>query len=447
MTRQHKSPKTATRAQATKRKHAARRQKYSKLFGGLNSAASGLKSFPGIFSKKRGNNTTRGESSREGKHVDRVLLFLTIGLLIFGWIMIYSGSFFIASQRANTLFTPYNPFHFFILHGIWITIGSIACYIICKIHYLHLKKLIIPALFVVIGLLLLVIILPHEINGAKSWIIIGGFTLQPSELAKPVLVVYLASLFAKQDNNAKFDMKTYLTKQVAPFAIATLGISGLVIIGGDLGSAAILLGTALIMFFISDRRWQHDASVGVFAGLGALAGTIFIAMEPYRLTRVKNYLEFLVDGQFRDQLNTGYQLYQTILAVGSGGLFGYGFGQSRQKYNYLQETAFNDTIFAVVAEEFGLLGSILLIVAFATLFFRGLKIAQHSPDRFSAFIAIGIVAWLFVQTLVHLGVNVGLIPLTGLTLPFISAGGSSLLACMAGIGLLLNVSKEANLQK
>src|SRR5262249_52874754 len=154
---------------------------------------------------------------------------------------------------------------------------------------------------------------------------------------------------------------------------------------------------------------------------------IFTVIQPYRLSRVKNYLDFLLNGNFRDQLNTGYQLYQTIIAVGSGGPLGYGFGQSRQKYNYLQETAFNDTIFAVIAEEFGLFGSVLVILAYVILLFRGLKVAQHAPDRFSAFLALGVVSWIFIQTVIHLGVNVGLVPLTGITLPFISYGGSSLI--------------------
>lgn len=378
---------------------------------------------------------------------DRVVLVATAMLIVFGWIMIYSGSFYVASQRLNTILYPYNPYHFFILQGIWILVGLAAAFLTYKFPVKSYKTLVMPALAIV-GLLLVVVLVRDEtVNGAKLWILIGPFSLQPSEFAKPTLIIYLAAIFAKYKEKDLTDFQTFVSKRIVPFALVVFPIVMLILIGRDLATAVLVAAIAVVMFFMNDNHLYTNLAVVALLVGGVVFGTYFTFSEGYRQERVNTYLEVLRTGTPDKPLSSGYQLNQILTAVGSGGLDGYGFGQSRQKYYYLQETAFSDTIFAVIAEEFGFIGSVGVIGAFAILIFRGVKIAQHAQSKYSALIALGISIWIFLQALIHLAVNVGLFPLTGITLPFLSYGGSSLLSCMIGIGLLLNVSREVNLDQ
>ncbi|MBD3280919.1 hypothetical protein GF389_05360 [Candidatus Dojkabacteria bacterium] len=419
---------------AVKRKKSIRKNMIKKFFRNVKSSI---------------NPKTSQSSNYQTKNkADFVSLSLIAILTLFGWIMVYSASFYVASQRANTLFSAYNSFHYFILQGIWILLGSILAFIAYKLNLKYYKALIVPAYIIIFILLVIVLFMP-EINGANLWIKIGPFTLQPSEFSKPVLIILLSLILSKKRTtkakNTKTILKHYIRQRLLPFSLAVIPIVFLVIIGKDLASAALIAGISLIMLFFSEDTAINNLLTSGSTILGALAGTVFIAIEPYRLKRIETFLHFLLSGSVSDPLNTGYQLRQILIAVGTGGIFGYGFGQSRQKYYYLQETAFTDTIFAVIAEEFGLFGSTLILIAFGVLILRGIKIANQANTRFSALIALGVTIWLFLQTIIHLSVNVGLFPLTGITLPFMSYGGSSLLTCLIGGGMLLNISKEVKL--
>lgn len=406
--------------------------------------------FKGLLSAIRDSITNIAHKRAEGRgegstHPDWTILNIVAGLCVFGWIMIYSGSFYVASQRADTLFYQYNPYHFFILQGIWLLVASVVGYIVYKFPLEAIKKLS-PLGLIVIGILLIVVlILPTEINGAKQWILIGPFSLQPSEFAKPLLIIYLAVVLSNFSKKKITDVKSYIQESVLPFALIALPIVALILLGRDLATAGLVGVVALTIYFFSQNTSLHNlATIGLVV-VALLAGIGFTFSEGYRQNRVNTYIGFLSTGEVADPTNTGYQLRQVLIAVGSGGVNGYGFGQSKQKYNYLQETAFNDTIFAVVAEEFGFIGSIIVIFAYVILIFRSLKIAQRAPNKFQQLTVIGISSWLFFQSAIHLGVNVGLIPLTGMTMPFLSYGGSSLIATLIGIGLLLNISKQVKI--
>jgi cell division protein FtsW len=374
---------------------------------------------------------------------DKILLYTVVALCLFGWIMVYSGSFYVASQRVDTLINDFNPFHFFLLQGFWLVVSGLACYITYRINFRSWKYLSIPMLGAVLAGLIIVLLLPSTLNGAKSWILIGPFSIQPSEFAKPALIAYVAAVISRAKHNNTFS--SYAQNKLIPFLLPTFLIGGLVLLGRDLASSLIIIGSVFLMFLFSDNSKIHHLTTAIVAVFVSLVGVLFAVLEPYRLARLRTYLKFLLEGEIQNPLSTGYQLNQILIAVGSGGIFGYGFGQSRQKYFYLQDTAFSDTIFAVVAEEFGTLGSALVIFAFALITFRGLKIAAACKDNYAALLSFGIVIWITLQAFVHLGVNVGLFPLTGVTLPFMSYGGSSLLSCMIGLGMLLNVSKEVKL--
>ncbi len=379
------------------------------------------------------------------KQHDWIILYVVAGLCIFGLLMIYSGSFYVASQRANTIFTPNNPYHFFILQAAWLVVGSVAGFIFYKLPLGTIKALALPALLTIGILLLIVLAIPGEINGAKLWIKIGPFSLQPSEFAKPFLLVYIAGLLAKINTKDLKELESYAKHSLLPFLLVVLPIVGLIFLGKDLATAGLVGAMCLgVYFFAVNSRLHHIITIGLVA-IAIVAGIGFSLSEQYRVNRVNTYIQFLETGEVQDPTDTGYQLRQILIAVGTGGFNGFGFGQSKQKYFYLQETAFSDTIFAIVAEEFGFLGSILVILAYVILIFRALKIAQNAPNAFSSLLALGIGIWFFLQTVIHLGVNVGLIPLTGMTIPFLSYGGSSLLASLIGVGLLLNISKKVKL--
>ncbi len=407
--------------------------------------------------KKNGNdrNKSAPKNSRNTRELaegrgkpDLQILFICIGLTLFGWIMVYSGSFYVASQRKDTLFFENNPFHFFILQGIWIVLGAIGGYILYRIDLNLLKKLSLPLILAVIGLLIFVLIQPLSVNGAKLWIFIGSFSLQPSELARLAIVIYLAAVFSKKwyKDDPKLGLASRVIERLMPIILVALPVTLLVFLGPDLAVAGLVLIISLVMFFFADRGKLHNAIVAGQIFLAGIASLVLAFSANYRASRVNTFLDFLRTGEVQDKLGSGYQLNQILIAVGSGGLFGYGFGQSRQKYFYLQDTAFSDTIFAVVAEEFGFFGSIILVAVFAILFLRLLKLAGKTKNKFASMLVVGITAWLSVQTLIHLAVNVGLMPLTGITLPLMSYGGSSLIVSLTAVGLLLNISRDVKLE-
>ncbi|MBD3362516.1 putative lipid II flippase FtsW [Candidatus Dojkabacteria bacterium] len=370
---------------------------------------------------------------------DKTLLFLILGLSIFGLLMVYSSSFITVKD---------NPFYFFFRQSIYIIIGLICCFFVYIIDYKQYPKYIAIGLGISILLLILVLIpgIGKTINGATRWIDLKLFDLQPSELTKLTFLIYLAAWTSKQKSQTKnVDIEKYLKKDLIPFITILTLISLLILLEPDLATTGIIGLTSLAVYFLSGRDYLHNIGTAFILVILILFGIFAAILAPYRYKRVNTYKDFLITGEVQDPKGTGYQLQNILIAVGSGGLFGVGFGESRQKFHYLGQTAFSDNIFAVIAEEFGLVGSLILTSIYFYILFRGLKIAEKVPDRFGRLLSSGIVIWITLQAFLHIGANIGLIPVTGIPLPFISYGGSSTVTIFIALGILLNISRQANL--
>ncbi|HEC67196.1 MAG TPA: stage V sporulation protein E, partial [bacterium] len=314
--------------------------------------------------------------------------------------------------------------------------------------YHKYPKLIPIGLAITVALLIIVLIVGEVTNGSLRWIDFGFFRLQPSELAKLAFAVYLASWLSRQKSVLnKFDskLKNYLLSSMLPFLVLLFVTSLLILLGRDLATTAIVGAIALVIYFVSGTDLLHTFGSFLILVTMSVVGVAAALVAPYRVDRISTYISFLRTGVVPDPLGTGYQLRQILIAVGSGGLFGVGFGESRQKFFYLGFSSFTDTIFAIFAEEFGLLGSILFVSVFLIFIFRGLKIASTAKDTLGSLLALGITFWIGLQAFLNIAANVGLIPLTGIPLPFISYGGSSMVVILTGVGILLNVSKYSRI--
>ncbi|MBN1331851.1 putative lipid II flippase FtsW [Candidatus Dojkabacteria bacterium] len=380
-------------------------------------------------------------SNRTAKEPDFPLMIVIGFLLMFGWIMVYSSSVIVAFSQDLT------PWFYFLRQLLWIIMGIIFGYIVYRFDYKRLPQIATILIITAIILLVTVLIAGVSINGSQRWIRLPFFDLQPSEFAKLAFVIYLSSWLSRKRpiNKFKSQLGNYFLTEMLPF-LAVLGtILVLILIEPDLGTTGIIALTAMSMYFIAGSGLAHNLGMSVLVIFSLLIGSLAAILESYRLERIKTYISVIQTGLPEDKLGAGYQLSQVLTAVGSGGLWGLGFGQSKQKFNYLGETAFSDTIFAVIAEEFGFLGSLIIISAFLYIAIRGLKIARNAPDQLSSLLAAGITIWISSQAFLNIAANVGLIPLTGIPLPFISYGGSSMIVTLVGVGLLLNVSRYAKL--
>jgi len=359
---------------------------------------------------------------------DRPLLFLTFCLLVFGLVMIASAGVAYSKIRFN------DEYFFFkrqLLFGV--APGLLLLYIGQKIDYGFWKKISLPFFVVSVALLILVFIpgIGSKIYGASRWIKIGSFvTFQPSEMLKLSLILYLAAWLEGRGEKVR-DFFEGLT----PFIMIIALVSFLLIKQPDLGTLGVIIFIAASMFFMAGSKISHILAMGA-SGVGLLY--ILIKTETYRMSRFLVFLHPEFDPQ-----GVGYQINQALLAIGSGGIFGVGLGHSLQKFNYLPEPV-GDSIFAIIAEELGLVGALLLLFLFVFFVFRGLKIAKNAPDNFSRLVAAGIVSWIFFQAIINISAITGIVPLTGIPLPFISYGGTSIVFLMIGVGILLNISKKIN---
>lgn len=356
---------------------------------------------------------------------DGILLVTIFGLVVFGIIMVGSASSVLGEQ-----FRGGDAFYFLKHQSIYgLLVGIIAFFIGFYTPYHKLRTIAVPAMIIALVLLVLVFVPGLKIvsGGSARWIGVGPITLQPSELAKLGFILYLAALLEKKGSEIK-DFK----KSVVPFLVITSVISLLIILQPDIGTLFTITAIGISMMFSAGIRIRHLA----FIGLGGLAGfSLLISTAHYRLARLFVYLHPELDPQ-----GIGYQINQALLAVGTGGLWGLGFGRSRQKYSYLPEPA-GDSIFAVIAEELGFVRVVLVLLAFAVIIYRGYKIAETAPDMFGRLLATGITSWILVQAFVNMASVMAITPLTGIPLPFISYGGSALIALLFVSGVLLNISK------
>lgn len=358
-------------------------------------------------------------SSDSSVSFDQTLLLLVAGLILFGLIMLSSAS-------SPVGYENFADGYYFVKHQIFFGLvpGIFGLLFFLRMPYQRIKRHAFTLLVVSIVLLLLVFIpgIGSEFGTSHSWISIGGlFSIQPAEIVKLTFLFYLAAWLEKKS-------------ELVPFLIALGSVLLLIMLQPDLGTTTIIAAMAMAVYFASGAPISHLLGIGA-AGFGALG--FLIAIAPYRAARFTTFLHPELDPQ-----GIGYHINQALLAIGSGGFLGLGYGQSRQKFEYLPEVA-GDSIFAVIAEEMGFVVATLLVAAFAFFFWRGLGIAKEAPDAFGRYLATGIVAWITLQAFINMGSMTSIMPMTGTTLPFVSYGGTSLAVTMCAVGVLLNISKSS----
>lgn len=360
---------------------------------------------------------------RGNGHQPDFTLLITVGLLLF------FGLIFLSSASASLGFYKYDDTYRFLkqqlTHGL--LPGLLFFYIALRINYDNYRKL--AWLGLIASFILLILVFLTSLSGdfsAQSWIILGNFSFQPAELVKLLLIIFLAAWFEKKGDDIKDFRKTTI-----PFIIIIGLISFLIIKQPDIGTLSIIGLTALSIYYLAGAKLTH--LVAIF-GAGVVAFIAMIKAAPYRMNRITAWLNPDVDPQ-----GIGWQIKQSLIAVGSGGWFGLGLGSSRQK-TYLPQPA-NDSIFAVIAEEIGFVFSLAFIILFIVLIYRGFKIARQSDDNFAKLLAMGIIIWVALQIFINIGGMIKLMPLTGVPLPFISLGGTNLVVTLIAMGILSNISK------
>lgn len=357
------------------------------------------------------------------KKVDLLLLITIIIISLFGILMIYSASYVWAEYKFN------DPFKFVKHQGLFFIIGIILMIQISKIPFRFYFEKANPILIISLILLILVIIpgIGTVRNGSRSWFGIGSFGIQPSEFTKLSLIIFTSKYLTKNEKNLK-----YIKKGVLPILSIVILAFGLIMLQPDFGTGMIILVSIIGLLFVSGVNFKFFIRLGM---IGVVGIVVLILVAPYRLERILSFLN-----PWSDPLGSGFQIIQSLYAIGPGGLFGQGFLNSRQKHFYLPEPQ-TDFIFSIISEEFGFLGILIVASLFLIIIIRGFQIAKKSEDKFSKYLAFGITFGLAFQALLNLMVVVGLIPVTGVTLPFLSYGGSSLLITLASMGILLNISR------
>jgi len=355
---------------------------------------------------------------------DYWLPLLAIGLLSLGLIVVYAISPGVGRQKGV------GDAYFVSKQLIAIGLGLGAFIVLSRIPYLWWRKVVRPLIFASIIASVAVFAFGEEINGATRWVQIAGISFQAVELVKFTLLIWLADLLATRKTNNELNDEN---KTLRPLIYA-VGAIGVVVAGlqGDFGSTVVMTGMLGAMVFLSGMPVKKLLTVGAIAGAGLV---LLIAITPYRRDRLTTFLNPTADCQ-----NAGYQSCQALIAVGSGGMFGLGLGHSVQAYGYLPEAA-NDSIFAILAEKFGFIGMSVVLAMYGLFFGRIARIAERAPDDFSRLLVIGILAWFMVQAFINIGAMVGLLPLKGITLPFISYGGTSLLFVPGALGLVFQISR------
>lgn len=356
---------------------------------------------------------------------DLMLLSVVLALLAIGLAMVYSASGIKALDAQD------DPRYFLVQQSAWVAIGLLAMFIVARVDYHRYRRLAFPGLVIAV-ILLIVVLVPGvgtRVGGASRWLRVSSFAgLQPAELAKLAVVVYLAFwLAAKQERIGRWSV-------TLPFIALVTLVAGLVVAEPDLGTAIVLVAIGLGMYFVAGAR------IAEFAALAALT-TIAVAsvavVQPYRLARLTTFLDPWTDPQ-----GAGFQTIQSIYGLALGGPFGEGLGAGREKFGFLP-APYTDSIFAVLGDELGLLGTLAVVVLFLVIAFKGIRIALSAPDLAGTLLATGVTVWLVFQAWVNMAVVASLVPMTGITLPFISYGGSSICVGLVAVGILLNVGRQA----
>ena len=359
--------------------------------------------------------------------IDSVLLIIAMALLMGGFVILASASISISNNAAN------NPFFYIQRQLVAAAIGAVAGFI-CLFIPMRLWRSLSPLILFVGFMLLIVVLIPgigHEVKGSTRWVRLGVMNLQVSEPARLCFILYLAGYLVRRNKSLREEFTGFLR----PMIVLSLACV-LLLLEPDFGATVVLLATAMVMMFVAGARIRDFL---VFSVIAVLTLVALAVVSPYRMQRITGFLD-----PWADPFNSGFQLTQSLIAIGRGEWFGVGLGDSVQKLFYLPE-AHTDFVFAVYAEEFGLLGSFVLIALFLALLWRVFKLAMRAANAerlFEAYIAIGLGTWLGIQAFINIGVNMGMLPTKGLTLPLISYGRSSLIITMICIALLLRIHHE-----
>ncbi|WP_139998137.1 putative lipid II flippase FtsW [Paenibacillus paridis] len=363
---------------------------------------------------------------------DFLLLILTLLLVGFGLVMVFSASSSVA------VVTKEDALYFTKRQFMWAGLGVMVMLVMMNLRYQVFKRLYILFFIPVIIMLLLVPFIGQNINGARSWFGVGSLGIQPTEPAKLAIILYLGALITK-----KGDKFRSFKKGLLPVILIVGFVCGLIMLQPDLGSCLVLAACATIMILAGGANLKQVFMSGtIVAMIMAVVFSISMALNPkawkYRIDRLTIFRDPLSDSQ-----ESGWHLVSSLQAFGHGGLTGAGFGESVQKLHYLKYP-YNDFIFAIIGEEFGFIGSALFLLFYLVFLWRGLIVALRCPDQYGTVVGVGIVGLIAIQAFVNIGGVTATIPLTGVTLPFISYGGSSLLFCLMSIGVLLSISRESN---
>lgn len=353
------------------------------------------------------------------------LIASILGLLAIGIVMVYSAGSVLAFHDYG------DSFYFVKRQGLFAVLGLVAMFITMNMNFRILRKY--AKLILICCFVMLVIVLIPGIGvvrgGARSWLGISSFGIQPSEFMKLGMVLFLSYWLSQKDYN----ITSFTSGLLPPLGVIGLAF-GLIMLQPDLGTGTVMLGASLLIVFTAGARMKHLLGL---ASVGAAGFVGLIIAAPYRLKRITAFLD-----PWSDPLGAGYQIIQSLYAIGPGGLGGLGLGMSRQKYSYVPEPQ-TDFIFSILSEELGFIGGLFVLFLFLIIVWRGIRVAMTIDDPFGSLLAVGIVGIVGIQVIINIGVVIGLMPVTGITLPLISYGGSSLTLMLTAFGILLNLSRYA----
>jgi len=363
---------------------------------------------------------------KQGNHIDLLTLIAVLTLMVLSLGVVYSASSTWAMEKFGTSGRLLES------HATKVLLGFMALFIVMQIDYKLYRRISKPVLLLTVLVLMVTLILGGEVNGATRWLRLGGFGLQPSEFAKYALLFHLCVLISE-----KKDRIRDFTAGFLPMMIWIVVVTALVMLQPNFSNGAMIFAISLVMVYVGRARPVHLAAT--FAALLPLLLAYMLSAE-YRMRRIMNFLH----GAGGSGSHSNYQLDQGIIGFGNGGIFGLGPGGSRQRDFFLPES-YGDFVFSIVGEEYGLIGTFFIVLLFLTILLRGMKIAQHAPDDFGRYLAVGITASITLYGLINAGVTLGILPTTGLPMPFVSYGGSSMLFSSVAIGVLLNISSQTDL--
>jgi cell division protein FtsW len=369
------------------------------------------------------NRIREGTKVKPGK-MDFPIFIVVLALCAIGLVMVFSASYYSAADKMQ------DGLYFVRKQGLYLLVSLPIMLLFTRVDYHVMERFRLPILLVSIVLLVAVLLIGEEANGATRWLVLKGLSVQPSEVAKFGLIIYMSAFMSKKQHL----MKSFL-KGVVPMLCVMVVICGLVMLQPNMSMAVIIGMMGIIMLFAGGADYKHVALL-ILCGIGAFVLLAIIA--PYRMARLASFTD-----PWQDPKGDGHQLIQSLYALGSGGIFGRGLNNSRQKLLYLTYGE-SDFVYAIVGEELGFIGAGIILLLYAFVVYRGMRVALRCKDRFGSMLAAGITNVFALQVLVNVGVVTGVMPTTGQALPFISAGGSSLLIFLSAMGVLLNISRHVN---